>query len=226
MWTRTLARSWLVAAPLCAALLAAGCHNPFAPATPEPPSDSGNTINISVNYSNVDAVLNTLVQAISARGHGNGPDAYIDSFADSSQNEQPPLAIGFDPDVVADRIQAGKAPPDWTRDKELVFYRYLSTLSPSSTDTYDLTFAKYDSAPADITTGSSNTLYREYTLTAFGVDGSQTLIAVGRVDLTVTEVATNRWKITTWSDHRDPAYPAGDVTHPSFSRLRIDSTGV
>ncbi len=225
MRTRALARWPFVTAALLAALPAAGCRNPFAPATPEPPSDSGSTINISANYSNVDAVLNTLVQAISARGQGNGPDAYINSFADSSQNE-PPLAIGFDPDVVAERIQAGKAAPAWTRDKELVFYRYLGTLSPSSTDTYDLKFDPYGSAPADITTGTSNTLYREYTLTAFGVDGSQTLIAVGRVDLTITQVATNRWKITTWSDHRDPAYAPGDVTHPCFSRLRIDSAGV
>lgn len=208
-----------------ACVLLGGCINPFAPARPEPPVDAGTIIQIPTDFTQPERVLNTLALAVAAKAQGNGPDAYLGAFADSSQGD-PALRIGFDPDVVAERVSAGKAQPAWTRDKELTFYRYLPTLGTASTDQFLLLFTGYPTAPSDITTDTQVTLYRQYTLTAESADNSSSvLIATGRADLTMNRVASGRWTITTWDDHRDPAYTADDVTHPCFSRLRIDSSG-
>ena len=160
---------------------------------------------------------------MNVKGRGNGPQAYLGAFADSTAGD-PPLAIGFDPDVIAERIAANKPPPAWTRALEQQFYLYLGTLSA---DEYLLQWSSYPSAPNDVTDGNPEILYREYTLTATPSGGLPDTIGIGRADLYLFKTPNGppRWTITAWVDHLDPAYPAADAAHRSFSRLRIDSTG-
>jgi hypothetical protein len=69
--------------------------------------------------------------------------AYVGAFADATSDGFD-FTVGFDPSVVADRQQAGKPIPAWTRPLEAVFYRYLFTpaASPAPEAEYSLQWTR------------------------------------------------------------------------------------
>jgi len=211
---------------VCAlALLAlSGCHNPFMPAEAQPPATDTGTIQVATDYATREGTLTTIAEAIFAKAQGNGQSAYLGAFADTSVDEFG-FTVVFDPDVFAERTQAGKTIPIWNRSYESAFYRYLFTIaSPTSEAQYSLKWTSDGVDDVDEGAGVA-TLYRQYE-----VKKDDDTIAFGHATLTMRRTApTSRWLITHWEDHVDAAYgpdpPPDKAGFRSFSRLRIDSTG-
>jgi hypothetical protein len=210
--------------------LLAGCNNPFSPAKAQPPVTDSGAIVVPTDYATREGTFTTIAQAISAKGEGNGQAAYIGAFADTTSDGFG-FTVEFDPSVITDRQQAGKAIPRWTRPLEAAFYRYLFTpaASPAPEAEYSLDWSSEGSDDIDETAGIA-TLYRIYDVKALRDDGTTLQAAYGHATLTMRRTAaTSRWVITHWEDHVDPRYgadPPGDQSgFRSFSRIRIDSTG-
>ena len=215
----------------CLALLSlAGCRNPFRPSEPEPPATSSNEIIVPTDYATPQGVLTTIQEALYAKAQGNGGAAYLGSFADTLSDAFG-FTVVFDPDVVEDRLQAGKAIPEWTRPLEQTFYAYLcgAQVSPDPAAEYSLRWTP--DADDDVDEGGGiAVLSQRYSLTAAVPGGAVLQIAYGHARITMRRVASgSRWALTRWEDTVDPAYgpdPTGvNSGFRSFSRLRIDSTG-
>lgn len=208
----------------------AGCSNPFLPSQPESPSSGVNTVSVAVNFSTPELLLYTLSTVVSvAKDQGNGVQAYLSAFADSS-TQGVGAHFDFDPEVVADQAGAGNVLPagGWTvPDHERAFYSYLFTLNPGE---FELSFS--DTLADEFPDDNHRVVNRRYSLTATSVDFSTTdFISVGWARIAMQKLPAaggnpERWVITRWSDHVLDAQVGPNPSNPGlrcFSRLRIDS---
>ena len=210
-------------------LALAGCRNLFAPSEPQPPATDTGTVVIPTDYATPEGLLTTLAEAVNARGQGNSAGAYIGAFADTLTGPFGYTQV-FDPGVVADRLQAGKAIPAWTRTSERSFFTYLfgTRVAPDPDADYSLSWTPEASDEIDLDAGVA-VLTRRYSITAVIPGGSVVQIAYGHARIVMRLIESgSRWAITRWDDTTDPVYgpaPTGETAgFRSFSRLRIDST--
>lgn len=209
----------LAALTLAAALLAAGCTNPFSPADPEAPTAGG----VVSNFSSPDKVLDTIAEAISAEA--GGAVAYGDALADSTTGSTP---FGFyavpDPLALTTwRQSSGRDPYDVgdVRHEKLFFADLLTVL-----DSFDYTFvfAEDTNSPNDDIDLSNGTalLHRYYILQA--TKGSiEEIIAVGYADLYLRKY-NGRWWLVRWDDRIDPTIGVNPVNlyNRSMGWRRLD----
>ena len=169
-WVTALALAWLAAG---------GCSNPFRPSEPAPPAGSVGVSAVNIDYTTADLTLETIKEAIEAKGQLNGLAAYTGALLPVTANA-PGFTCVFDPQVVADRQLQGHQIPTWTPELELqTFYRYLSQLN---TENYVMTWSTYQDAPLDnidLVAGTA-ILYRAYQLTAVSQDNVAELLSIGR----------------------------------------------
>lgn len=193
---RTLRRT---ARPLLAAfaLFLAGCANPFAPATPEPPDPSG----ITQDYSSPARLLNTLTAAMENKGEA-GRLAWIDALADSTGPDTRAFYAFQDARVLsAWRLSSPVAPPDpWTIDNERLFYDRFIQFDGE----YTMQFGEDDTSPNDLIDETAGTalLHRQY-IVATTAGSTTRIIAIGYVDLYLVKYQ-DRWFVIRWDDRLDP----------------------
>jgi hypothetical protein len=200
---RRLRREGLVLVALLALWpWAAGCVGLFRPATAQSPEESGDTVNIPLDYgepieSEVSGVwqvptLSTMAAGIGAKGLGNGKDAYIGGFADDAT---------FDFDASAE--YSG----NWNLDLEKNFYSYFVGLRSEG---YLMRWSYADAPGDDITPGlGTGNIYRKYEVYTVTDGTTNVRIAVGIAHLFLRKIDASRWAIVHWEDHVDPA-----VGHP------------
>ena len=210
---------------LLALFASSGCLNPFRPGDPAPPSTGSNEIQVPVDYATPQGLLTTISEAFVAKTAGNGVSAYIGAFADPLRDGYE-LTVAFDPDVVQDRINAGKVIPAWSRSLEIQFFSYVVAQDPGE---YSLRWTPDAIDEVDLTAGTAELRQQYSVITYPGGGASPAQVAFGHVVITLRRVSgENRWVITRWEDHRDPAYDAdpqgANAGYKTFSRLRIDST--
>jgi hypothetical protein len=199
-----------------------GCRGLFTPAIPEPPT--GNPI--VVDYRSPEATLRTMKLGIAAKGQG--ASAWLGAFPDSLRPEDGPgYHQIFDPaDKSLFEAACGcLAPGDWRTSQEQDFY--LSFLEVRLSDAYVAVFDSIDALPDGTPTASTALLHRRYAVYANAPDGNTTLIiAIGYADLTFTKLTGDRWLITRWEDHVDPAVGVNpsDPYQLSLGRRRLEST--
>jgi hypothetical protein len=212
-----LAASWC----LTTGAVIGGCHGLFTPAIPEPPNGKP----IIVNYRSPEATLNTMELGIAAKGQG--ASAWLGAFADSSQPQDGPgYHQFFDPADLAffEGACQCQAPRDWGISQEQTFYLSLLDVRPG--DTYAAVFDSMDTLP-DLPPNETNAiLHRQYHVLANAPDGNSTIIiAIGFADLTFTKFSGDRWLITRWDDHVDPAVGVNpsDPYQLTLGRRRLES---
>ncbi|HEV2106578.1 MAG TPA: hypothetical protein VGU27_12695 [Candidatus Eisenbacteria bacterium] len=204
---------------VAAALLAAGCLNPFRPALPE----GTNGVFVKEDFTTPDALLNTLSEAY-AVGQ-SGATAYGDAFAESLTTADHEYRQVYDPGVLAAANAAHQLVPDpWDLTHERIFYSYMINLQPS--DNLSLLLDRDPTSPNDDPSSQSPaTFHRHYTLIGSPENGSRTdTLAIGYADITFYK-NRGRWYIFVWNDRVDPAmgvHPA-NPTNKCMSQLRIDS---
>src|SRR4029078_5573359 len=111
------------------------------------------------DYATREGTLTTIAEAIFAKDQGNGESAYLGAFADTSFAEFC-FTVVFDPDVFAERTNAGKTIPTWTRSYESAFYRWVFQDAPATAE-YSLTWTPEHVDDVDEAAGIA-TLYRQY----------------------------------------------------------------
>lgn len=169
-----------------------GCNGLFTPATAERPS----TPPIIPNYRRPDLTLQTMIEAIQAKDQG--ADAWVGAFADSSSPaDGPGFHLIFDPNDVL--VCDCPEPTVWRATDERQFYLEFVRLRPSAV--YSATFVLNQDFPDPATFEAQVVFTRDYTVFATEEDGNSSIIAVGRADLTFTQVSTDRWLLTRWVDH-------------------------
>jgi hypothetical protein len=217
-------RQALLTLAACALVgLAAGCTNPFEPATPEAPV--GNAV--LEDFTKPDRLLQTMANAIENKGP-SGRNAYYDAIADSVGPSTPAFYAVHDPLVVdAWRLTAQRDPPDpWDFRLEKLFYDYLIAVLPQFTYTFQ--WAPDNSRVLDQIDDGAGTalLHRYYVLQATSKDGKiEKIIAIGYADLYLRKVSS-RWVLVRWEDRYDPTVgvnPA-DPDARSMGWRRLDST--
>lgn len=194
--TRPLRAASALAA-LAAALLAAGCANPFEPARPQPPDSGG----ITVDFSSPEKLVETLDAALENRQTA-GRQAWLDALADSSGPGTRAFYAFPDPRVLADWRQSSSVPPPdpWDRGQESLFFDDFVNLFPAD---YDVTFEEDLTSPADDIDNAAGTalLHRRYVVETT-VANATVAIAVGYVDLYLVRY-DGRWFVTRWDDRLD-----------------------
>lgn len=194
--TRAL-RTAAARAALVAALLAAGCSNPFEPARPEPPDTGG----ITADFSSPEKLVETLDIALENR-QSAGRQAWLDALADSSGPGTRNFYAFQDPRVLADwRLSTQREPPDpWDSEKESLFYDDFVNLFPAD---YDVTFGDDPTSPAnDIDPAAGTALMHQRYVVKTTVNNSTVDIAIGYVDLYLVRY-DGRWFVTRWDDRLD-----------------------
>lgn len=183
---------------LALAIAAAGCTNPFAPATPESPDAGG----IVEDFSTPAKLLGTLEAAMGNKGP-SGRLAWRDAMADSTGAGTRAFYAFQDPRVLsAWRLSSPVTPPDpWTIDNETRFYdKFIGQFDGE----YVLVFDKDDTSPKDDIDESAGTalLHRKYYV---GATASSTtlIVAIGYVDLYLVKYQ-GRWFVVRWDDRLDP----------------------
>lgn len=180
-------------------LALAGCDL-FRPAVPEPPEASPCAADILIDQRDPEAVLETMAEAIDARGCGNAEEAYVGTLADST-TDGVPFRATFADEVIALRQQAGLPIPVWNLELERAFYRDFVKLYDTG---YRLTWSP-DSARVDdinLQTGEAS-IHRRYDVEQVEDDETQGSIAVGYADLTMRRIGDDRWVIVQWADRID-----------------------
>lgn len=197
---------------LALGLLAAGCVNPFRPATPDRPSGTS----VFEDFSTPEQVLATIKLAIAAGTDGS--DAYIHAFADSSVAGQIAYRAFYDPDVKTSYEQSGHtAPEPWNRQLEQLLFTYVIGLRP----TFDYQMAWEDdlTSPSDDVSADTVQFHRHYKVVASTASGSTVeTIAAGFADLSMFK-SGGRWAISRWNDRVDPDAGAQN----SMSQRRLES---
>lgn len=200
-----------------ALLAGAGCIGLFEPETPVPPSTGSSSV--EVNYTTPSLLLQTLADAIAAKGQGNGPTAYRDAFAIFDRDGVDFVAT-FDPEVEAQYLsERGVPPPVWTRDLEEGFYAELATERPEG---YLLSWS--DPFGEDELQDNQVLIHRKYQLRVVDEEfNAQERIATGIAHLRMIRVGGNRWTITEWDDEVDPEVGATpeDPDELSFGKRRL-----
>lgn len=209
--------SFLVLGALWCATTALRC-NFFQPATPEPPTGEA----ITPNYSDPDATLGTMKQAIEDKGRRNGQTVYLRAFADTTVDRRGFHAF-FDPVSVA---RANRTPPDdWDVPEEGNFYNKFATLPVGASSSYLMEWGTepYPGAPDDEEDPAAGTavLRRHYEVTAALESGDGLLIAHGNADLYFVRLSSDRWAIVRWDDHEDDPMPNPEAL--SFGQRRLES---
>jgi len=202
-----------VLALLAIGLLAAGCVNPFRPATPERPSGSA----VVEDYSQPEDVLTTIQLAVAAGT--DGASAYYNAFADSSSPGDPAFRAFYDVVAKTSYEQGGHtAPEPWTRQLEQLLFTYINGLRP--TFTYQMAWGPDADSPNDDTPAGADTVqfHRHYLIVATSESGVTETIAAGFTDLSFFK-SGGRWAITRWNDRADAAYGAP----LSMSARRLES---
>jgi hypothetical protein len=199
-----------------------GCRGLFTPAIPKPPTGPP----IVVNYRTPEATLGTMRQGIAAKGQG--ASAWLGAFPDSLRPEDGPGYHQFfdsaDKSFFEGACQC-QAPPDWRTSQEQDFYLSLIDVRPG--DEYRIDFVPDPTSPDPDPGDTQVLLHRHYVLLANSPDGNSSLIiAIGFADLTFSKVVGDRWLITKWDDHVDPAVGVNpsDPYQLSLGRRRLEST--
>ncbi len=200
----TTVRTHRLAATLAALALAgglAGGCDYFKPATPEAPQ-SGEVVNIDL--SSPDQTLETLRQAVEAKGLKSGDVAYRACFADSTTTTTPAFHAFFWPEDANTWTSQGKLlPTDWTLRDEGPFYNVGPRALVNLRDE-DYSMSWDVEKPDEFGPGSA-TLHRHYLVVANGTAGVAEIIAKGYADLVlVQQSSTGNWVITQWQDRADP----------------------
>jgi len=144
-----------------------GCRGLFSPATPQAPTSTGGTT-IALNYTSPEDALATLAAGIAAKGHGNGQEAYIKTFADVAVDGVA-FSATFDPEVARRHEQSGREVPVWDLALERNFYRFFVELRSES---YLLRWTTNEVRGNDIIGAEEATLYRKYQVFLVGENGS------------------------------------------------------
>lgn len=202
---------WLV--PLAAwAWLAAGCDL-FKPAAPEPPAGDV----LIGDYSDPEATLETIADAIAAKGQLDGLNVYLQGFLDPATDGRS-FSAEFDPATVSEYQGQGGTVPAWGRSEESNFYVRVSSLD---NDRRLLTWSESQllGNPSEPPTDSVVVLNRRYELFRVTPQNSLVHIAYGHAILRIVRIGP-RWAIQRWTDREDPA-PPGDV--PSYGMLRLQN---
>jgi hypothetical protein len=219
-----MSRRTLIAAGIAVvlALPAAGCVNPFKPATPEAPT--GNPV--IENFSTPGQLLTTMAAAVM-----KGPDgrnAYSDALADSTLIAMPGFyAVPYPTVADAWRITTQRDLPDpWTLPMEKLFFDYLTSAQVSLGFTYTFTWS-YDNTASDSLldeTAGIALYHRQYNLQASSADGNIIkTIATGYADLYMRK-PNNRWYLTRWEDRIGAGQSIADPEQRSMGWRRLDST--
>ena len=195
--------------------LLAGC-NYFKPADPEIPKSPP----IIGDYTTVEATLQSIVQAVQAKGQSGGGTVYSGAFADPTLYNIPGFHQVFSPQDLAK--WTGNVPTDWDFRSESQFYDKgtysLIQLRPGN---YQLTWEP-DPINAD-RLGNPTLLHRRYTLVVF--DEQQTVtdvIARGFADLTFQQASNGNWYITRWEDRQDPEPYSETLPNVTWGQRRLE----
>ena len=192
----------VLACSLVAAALLGGCGY-FRPATPEAPSNGDQII---PDYTTVEGTLESIRQAVEAKGLRAGDAAYRGAFADSTSPTTTACHFFFSAEDAATwAAQSQTLPSDWTLRDEGPFFNVADrSLVNLRDDPYSMTWAEEPSKPDDNGNGVS-TIHRRYTIYAIGADGTVAeIIAKGYADLVLILDSHNNWIITRWTDRVDP----------------------
>lgn len=199
-----------------------GCRGLFTPAIPEPPSGKP----IVLDYRSPEATLNTMKLGIAAKGQG--ASAWLGAFPDSTRPEEGPayhqIFDSGDLSFFEGACQC-EAPSDWRASQEQNFYLAFLDVRPG--DEYAARFDSVDANPDPPPTDTQAIVHRYYTVLATAPDGnSRLVIAIGFADLTFTKVSGDRWLITRWDDHVDPAVGVNpiDPYQLTLGRRRLESS--
>ena len=217
-------RRWIPGILLAALVLgAAGCVNPFQPATAELPTGPG----VVQNFSTPDKLLQTLSDAITIKGP-SGRSAYYAALADSTGPSTPAFYAFHYPSVVdAWRLSTLRDPPSpWDLRLEKLFYDYLIERFPGLI--YTFTWSHDNSSPTDEFDDAAGTAlyHRRYEVQASTPDGlTSKWVALGYADLYFQKL-NGRWYLYRWEDRLNPAdgVDPADPEHPTMGWRRLDST--
>lgn len=199
-----------------------GCKSLFSPAVPEPPSGRP----IVLDYRSPQNTLRTMEAGIAAKAQGSS--AWLGAFPDSLRPEDGPgYHQIFDPADVAyfEGVCQCETPNDWRFSQEQNFY--LSLLDVRPNEEYQAEFRAVEAFPDQEAGDTQAVLYRQYIFQAVSADGNlRTVFAVGYASLTFTKVAADKWLITRWEDHVDPAVGVNplDGYQLTLGRRRLGST--
>lgn len=221
-----LAVVWLAST----AMMFQGCDGLFKPRTPQPPSSPG----VPVDYSSIEATLETMNQALQAKASSNALTAWIGALA--TTNDGLPFQADYDDGVLARWISlnSGKsAPTPWALANENNFYsNFVVNASPQAAD-YVLIWDVDQQHPNDDEQGPGNgysdkvLTHKHYLVLAEFANGSiPDTVAVGFADLTFIHANIgSRWVISDWADRVDPAVGVNpdNKAWVSFTQRRLDS---
>jgi hypothetical protein len=177
----------------------AGC-NLFRPAVSPSPEVSPCSSQVQIDQRDPEAVLQTVAEAVDAKGCGSATEAYLSAFADSV-NDHVAFHATFADEVIALRQQAGLPVPVWNLEAERAFLAKFVTLYDTG---YRLTWSQDSSRTDDINlqTGEA-TLHRRYDIEQVENEETTGWIAAGYADLSMRRVDDERWVIVLWADRID-----------------------
>lgn len=203
---------------LAVGALAAGCQNPFTPATPQAPSGTP----VVENWTLPDSVLRTMADALMNHS-ASGRNAYYNALADSTSPAMPEF-YAFAYPTVADLFPT--APTVWDSKLEKLFYDNL--INVYGTYTYSFKWSEDLSQVADEGADGSGTtalLHRTYQLQAISPDGNDVrIVTIGAADLSFAKVE-GRWYLIRWQDRLSKDWPVpSDSDHPSMGWRRLNSS--
>lgn len=199
----------------------AGCDL-FRPAVSPVPEVSPCSAQVQIDQRDPEAVLETMAEAVDAKGCGSASEAYFSTLADSV-NDHVPFRATFADEVIALRDQAGQPVPVWNLEAERAFFAKFVKLYDTG---YRLTWSQDSSRTDEINlqTGEA-TLHRRYDVEQVENDEIQGSIAVGYADLTMRRINDERWVIVLWADRVDVrigAAPA-DPGRRSIGEWRLET---
>jgi hypothetical protein len=197
-----------------------GCKGMFTPAIPEPPDP--NHINVIPNYSSPDQTLNTMTRALAAKTYGS--TAWSGAFGDSSAVGVPGYHQFFDlRDLTLFQSSCGcTAPSDWGLLQEGQFYTQFLSVRPA--DNYQAEFTAVDQFPDEPPGTDATHIYRHYKVEAVSPESTTVqIIAIGYADLYFHR-KDDKWVITRWDDHIDPAADPLDPYQLTLGRRRLEAT--
>lgn len=215
------ARVRILPALLLATLaLAAGCDY-FRPEDPPAP-DPGDLI--AQDYSNAEATLETIRQAVEAKGLKGGAEAYANAFSDSIPPSTPGFFQYFWPADEAAWEAAGNEVPDWDKAAERLFYNIgPRSLVNLRDEDYRMTWDPEPGNP-DEPGDQFIVVHRRYRIDAVGVAGTAVeIIAKGYADIVLTRLEDGNWKLTRWQDRADPEIDPELPEQRTWGQRRLES---
>jgi hypothetical protein len=207
-----------------------GCDGLFKPRTPEPPSSPG----VPVDYSSIEATLETMNQALQAKTSSNARSAWTGALA--TANDGLPFKADYDDGVLAKWISlnSGKsAPSPWTATpyEDNFYSNFVLNASPQA-QVYELFWETDQQHPNDEDQGpgtgysEKKVTHKHYLVLAEFENGRADTVAVGFADLTFIHANIgSRWVIADWADRVDPAVGVNpdNKAWVSFTQRRLDS---